>query len=209
MCLVHVELPFERVASIVFTCDHCFDRCRQNNLVELYSQWKSSSTHRRYSQWVRTRQCNGTSSRIEHEWQQCRRTTTIRRLAWTSQRLFVLFSQVECWTARFVSSRTIRSRRLSRDVGVQAIEQLLEKRRNQFDYILLETTGVADPLPIAKMFWLDDELHSDLILDGRSFESMRRFDRICLVCCVRYRSNNSCRCLQWIESKKIRSMIVI
>lgn len=53
-----------------------------------------------------------------------------------------------------------------KDVGVQAIEQLLEKRRNHFDYILLETTGVADPLPIAKMFWLDDELHSDLILDG-------------------------------------------
>ncbi|CAF1049941.1 unnamed protein product [Rotaria sordida] len=53
-----------------------------------------------------------------------------------------------------------------KDVGVQAIEQLLEKRRNHFDYILLETTGVADPLPIVKMFWLDDELHSDLILDG-------------------------------------------
>jgi G3E family GTPase len=56
---------------------------------------------------------------------------------------------------------------LKRDAGVQAIEQLLEKRRNQFDYILLETTGVADPLPIVKMFWLDEELHSDLILDGR------------------------------------------
>jgi G3E family GTPase len=56
---------------------------------------------------------------------------------------------------------------IKRDVGVQAIEQLLEKRRNHFDYILLETTGVADPLPIVKMFWLDDELHSDLILDGR------------------------------------------
>jgi len=53
-----------------------------------------------------------------------------------------------------------------KDVGVQAIEQLLEKRRNHFDYILLETTGVADPLPIVKMFWLDEELHSDLILDG-------------------------------------------
>ena len=57
---------------------------------------------------------------------------------------------------------------MKRDVGVQAIEQLLEKRRNYFDYILLETTGVADPLPIVKMFWLDDELHSDLILDGKT-----------------------------------------
>lgn len=55
---------------------------------------------------------------------------------------------------------------IQRDVGVQAIEQLLQKRRNHFDYILLETTGVADPLPIAKMFWLDEELQSDLILDG-------------------------------------------
>ena len=50
---------------------------------------------------------------------------------------------------------------------MQAIEQLLEKRRDHFDYILLETTGVADPLPIARMFWLDEELHSDLILDGQ------------------------------------------
>lgn len=62
---------------------------------------------------------------------------------------------------------------LFRDVGVQAIEQLLEKRRNQFDYILLETTGVADPLPIVNMFWLDEELHSDLILDGRLARSFR------------------------------------
>lgn len=61
-------------------------------------------------------------------------------------------------------------------MGVQAIEQLLEKRRNHFDYILLETTGVADPLPIAKMFWLDEELHSDLILDGKSIESHSTID---------------------------------
>jgi G3E family GTPase len=68
--------------------------------------------------------------------------------------------------------------RIKRDVGVQAIEQLLEKRRNQFDYILLETTGVADPLPIVKMFWLDDELHSDLILDGNQekFFEFKRSD---------------------------------
>ena len=35
-----------------------------------------------------------------------------------------------------------------------------------FDYILLETTGLADPGPIASMFWLDAELGSDLYLDG-------------------------------------------
>ena len=31
-----------------------------------------------------------------------------------------------------------------RDVGVKAIENLMEKR-GKFDYILLETTGLADP----------------------------------------------------------------
>ena len=29
-----------------------------------------------------------------------------------------------------------------------------------FDYILLETTGLADPLPIAQIFWQDDALAS-------------------------------------------------
>ena len=33
---------------------------------------------------------------------------------------------------------------LNRDVGVKAIENLMEKR-GKFDYILLETTGLADP----------------------------------------------------------------
>ena len=28
----------------------------------------------------------------------------------------------------------------------------------KFDYILLETTGLADPAPVAAMFWLDEEL---------------------------------------------------
>lgn len=52
-----------------------------------------------------------------------------------------------------------------KDAGVKAIETLME-RKGKFDYILLETTGLADPGPIAGMFWLDDELQSDLFLDG-------------------------------------------
>nr|XP_006826051.1 PREDICTED: COBW domain-containing protein 1-like [Saccoglossus kowalevskii] len=52
-----------------------------------------------------------------------------------------------------------------KDNGVKAIENLMEKR-GKFDYILLETTGLADPGPIASIFWLDDELGSDLYLDG-------------------------------------------
>lgn len=52
-----------------------------------------------------------------------------------------------------------------RNNGVQAIESLM-KRRGKFDYILLETTGLADPGPIAEIFWLDDELGSEIMLDG-------------------------------------------
>ena len=40
--------------------------------------------------------------------------------------------------------------------------------KGKFDYILLETTGLADPGPIASIFWLDDGLGSSLILDGNS-----------------------------------------
>ncbi|BFZ62937.1 hypothetical protein YB2330_004049 [Saitoella coloradoensis] len=52
-----------------------------------------------------------------------------------------------------------------KDNGVAAIENLMTKR-GKFDYILLETTGVADPGPIANMFWLDDALGSEIQLDG-------------------------------------------
>ncbi|KAF4526707.1 hypothetical protein B566_EDAN015677 [Ephemera danica] len=52
-----------------------------------------------------------------------------------------------------------------KDNGVKAIETLMDKR-GKFDYILLETTGLADPGPIASMFWLDSELGSSVMLDG-------------------------------------------
>ena len=32
-----------------------------------------------------------------------------------------------------------------RDVGVKAIENLMAKEGRKFDYVLLETTGLADP----------------------------------------------------------------
>jgi G3E family GTPase len=53
-----------------------------------------------------------------------------------------------------------------KDVGVAAIENLMEQRGEMFDYILLETTGLADPGNIAPMFWLDDGLGSTIFLDG-------------------------------------------
>ncbi|KAF2271471.1 cobW-domain-containing protein [Westerdykella ornata] len=52
-----------------------------------------------------------------------------------------------------------------KDVGVAAIENLMEQR-GKFDYILLETTGLADPGNIAPLFWLDDGLGSSIFLDG-------------------------------------------
>ncbi|KAH8549706.1 COBW domain-containing 2 [Umbelopsis sp. PMI_123] len=52
-----------------------------------------------------------------------------------------------------------------KDNGVKAIENLMEKR-GKFDYVLLETSGLADPGPIASIFWLDDQLGSDIYLDG-------------------------------------------
>ena len=51
-----------------------------------------------------------------------------------------------------------------RDDLVITIENLLQIR-NKFDYIIIETTGVADPGPIVGAFWLDKELESRLYLD--------------------------------------------
>ncbi|KAF7586140.1 hypothetical protein BBP40_009411 [Aspergillus hancockii] len=52
-----------------------------------------------------------------------------------------------------------------KDSGVMAIESLME-RQGTFDYILLETTGLADPGNIAPVFWVDDNLGSSIYLDG-------------------------------------------
>lgn len=46
-----------------------------------------------------------------------------------------------------------------------AIETLME-RRGAFDYILLETTGLADPGNLAPLFWVDEGLGSTIYLDG-------------------------------------------
>ncbi|NJM09014.1 GTP-binding protein, partial [Candidatus Gracilibacteria bacterium] len=34
----------------------------------------------------------------------------------------------------------------------------LMKRKDKFDYILIETTGLADPGPVVQTFFMDDEL---------------------------------------------------
>lgn len=45
------------------------------------------------------------------------------------------------------------------------IKKLLE-RKDQFDGILIETTGMADPAPVIQTFFLDEELSSAVEVDG-------------------------------------------
>ncbi len=42
----------------------------------------------------------------------------------------------------------------------------LMKRKDRFDYIMIETTGLADPGPVAQTFFMDDEMQSKLKLDA-------------------------------------------
>ena len=52
-----------------------------------------------------------------------------------------------------------------KDSGVNAIESLMD-RRGTFDYIMLETSGLADPGNVAPLFWVDEGLGSSIYLDG-------------------------------------------
>src|SRR5262245_14219247 len=42
----------------------------------------------------------------------------------------------------------------------------LMKRKDRFDYVLIETTGLADPGPVVQTFFFDDELKEKVRLDG-------------------------------------------
>jgi G3E family GTPase len=42
----------------------------------------------------------------------------------------------------------------------------LMKRRDKFDHILIETTGMADPGPVAQTFFVDEDMQQRLSLDG-------------------------------------------
>ena len=52
-----------------------------------------------------------------------------------------------------------------KDDLIKTLEALLDKRKD-LDYILIESSGMANPGPIASIFWLDDALESRLLLDG-------------------------------------------
>ncbi|MBK6596959.1 MAG: GTP-binding protein [Proteobacteria bacterium] len=48
---------------------------------------------------------------------------------------------------------------------LRILNQLL-KRRDRFDYVIIETTGMADPGPVAQTFFLDDDLKQQFVLDA-------------------------------------------
>ena len=48
---------------------------------------------------------------------------------------------------------------------VKILQQLLE-RKDQFDHILVETSGLADPTPVAATFFMDNEVARKVVLDG-------------------------------------------
>jgi G3E family GTPase len=48
---------------------------------------------------------------------------------------------------------------------LRILGQLL-KRRDKFDYIIVETTGMADPGPVAQTFFLDEDFKEQFLLDA-------------------------------------------
>jgi len=48
---------------------------------------------------------------------------------------------------------------------IRVLGQLL-KRRERFDHVLIETTGMADPGPVAQTFFLDDDLREQFVVDA-------------------------------------------
>ncbi|ORX33450.1 CobW/HypB/UreG, nucleotide-binding domain-domain-containing protein [Kockovaella imperatae] len=52
-----------------------------------------------------------------------------------------------------------------KDLGIAAIEEMVVNQRDKVDWVMVELTGVADPGPIAKSFWENEEM-GDLVLDG-------------------------------------------
>jgi G3E family GTPase len=46
------------------------------------------------------------------------------------------------------------------------ILEKLGQRRDRFDHILIETTGLADPGPVVQTFFMDDEMREQFFVDG-------------------------------------------
>ncbi len=48
---------------------------------------------------------------------------------------------------------------------IRILGQLM-KRRDKFDHIIIETTGLANPAPVAQTFWVDEEMREQFELDA-------------------------------------------
>jgi G3E family GTPase len=48
---------------------------------------------------------------------------------------------------------------------IRVLAQLM-KRRDRFDYIMIETTGLADPGPVAQTFFVEEDLKAQFLLDA-------------------------------------------
>ncbi|WP_455478066.1 CobW family GTP-binding protein [Bartonella sp. B10] len=48
---------------------------------------------------------------------------------------------------------------------IRILESLM-KRSHRFDAIIIETTGLADPIPVAQTFFMDDDVHAKTALDS-------------------------------------------
>ena len=55
---------------------------------------------------------------------------------------------------------------LHRPPGPHPILNKLMRRKDAFDHIIIETTGLADPAPVAQTFFVDEDLKEDLYLDA-------------------------------------------
>jgi G3E family GTPase len=53
---------------------------------------------------------------------------------------------------------------------VNALEELVKSRAGQLDHIVIETSGLAHPGPVAALFWVDTELDASVqvsaVFDG-------------------------------------------
>lgn len=54
----------------------------------------------------------------------------------------------------------------AKDDMIITLENIVNIGRERIDYIIVETTGIADPCMVAEIFWLDNELGSHIFLDG-------------------------------------------
>ena len=49
---------------------------------------------------------------------------------------------------------------------ITTIKKLIETQKNKFNHIIIETTGLADPAPVAQTFFIDDNMSSLCRLDS-------------------------------------------